>query len=100
MNDRQTTHAERKLRRRAIERIIVQYPDIAEEQLYRLFDYFRLEASSRDVALIASNPNIRPQYRQLCADHRIDRLRSFDRLFGVFAAVLAAASLVSLAASS
>lgn len=100
MTTSKTDTSERKLRRRAIERIIALYPDIGEEQLHRLFDYFRLEASSADVARIATNPRIRPQYRQLCRDHRIDRLRSVDRLFGVIAAVLAAVSLVSLTAGS
>ena len=52
MTDRQDKSSERSLRRRAIERIIAQYPDIDQEQLYRLFDYFRLEATSRDVARI------------------------------------------------
>ncbi|MFA7603542.1 MAG: hypothetical protein WCY29_11090 [Novosphingobium sp.] len=100
MTRKQTDSSERILRRRAIERVIAQYPDINEEQLHRLFDYFRLEASAAEVARIATNPRIRPQYRQLCRDHRIDRLRFVDRLFGVIAAVLAAVSVVSLVAGS
>lgn len=91
---------ERRLRRRAIERIVAQYPDIREEQLHRLFDYFRREASGGDVARIATNPRIRPQYRKLCRDHSIDRLRVVDRLFGLVAAVLAAVGLASIAAGS
>lgn len=100
MTNIKNSRSERSLRRRAIERIIAQYPHIGQEQLHRLFDYFRLEASTADVARIATNPRIRPQYRELCRDHRIDRLRSVDRLFGVIAAVLAAVSIVSLAAGS
>ena len=100
MTNCHTDTAQRKLRRRDIERIIALYPDIGEDQLHHLFDYFRREARSSDVARIATNPRIRPQYRQLCRDHRIDRLRSVDRLFGVVAAVLAAVSLVSLTAGS
>lgn len=100
MTRKQTDSSERTLRRRAVERVIAQYPDISEEQLHRLFDYFRLEASAAEVARIATNPRIRPQYRRLCRDHRIDRLRFVDRLFGVIAAVLAAVSLVSLVAGS
>jgi murein endopeptidase len=96
----QITRTERGLRRRAIERIIAQYPRIGEEQLHRLFDYFRREARTGEVARIASNPAIRTQYRQLCRDHKIDRLRSLDRLFGVVAAVLAATGLAALAAGS
>ena len=92
--------SERSLRRRAIERIIAQYPAISEQQLHRLFDYFRREASAGEVARIATNPRIRPQYRQLCADHRIDRLTRMDRLFGVIAAALAAAGVASIAAGS
>lgn len=92
--------SERTQRRRAIERTIALYPQISEEQLHRLFDYFRREAKAGDVARIATNPRIRSQYRQLCRDHSIDRLRSFDRLFGVIAAALAAVGLASIAAGS
>lgn len=92
--------SERSLARRAIERIVAQYPDISQEQLYRLFDYFRREASNREIARIASNPRIRRQYRALCRDHHIDRLKFFDWIFAIVAALLAAVTLASLAANS
>jgi hypothetical protein len=100
MTTKKNASNERVLHRRAIERIISQYPDITDEQLHLLFDYFRREATAGEVAKIATNPRIRPQYRQLCRDHRIDRLKYVDRLFGVIAAVVAAVSLASLAAGT
>lgn len=100
MTSKSDNSSERQVRRRAIERIILQYPDISEAQLHRLFDYFRREATRGDVARIAANPRIRPQYRELCRDHSIDRLKGFDRLFGIVAAVLAALGFASIVAGS
>jgi hypothetical protein len=92
--------SERSLRRRAIERIIAQYPSISAEQLHRLFDYFRREATAGDLTRIATNPDIRAQYRQLCRDHRIDRLRPVQRFVAIAATVIAALGLASLVAGS
>jgi murein endopeptidase len=100
MNNDRTEPSSRSLRRRAIERVIAQYPAISDEQLHRLFDYFRREATPADLTRIATNPAIRPQYRQLCRDHRIDRLRFVQRLVAIVAAVIAALGLASFVAGS
>lgn len=81
----------------AIERVISDYPGISEAELHRLIDYFRGEASSFDLAAIAANRRIRPQYQALCRDHRVDRLRAGQRLVtAVLAALLAFGALFSL----
>lgn len=81
----------------AIQRVILEYPNISEAELYRLIDYFRSEASPFDLAAIAANRKIRPQYRALCRDHKVDRLRSGQRtVTAVIAAVLALGALLSL----
>jgi hypothetical protein len=98
MTNHKIDASERLLRRRAIERVIEQYPMISEEQLHRLFDYFRREATPADLTRIATNPKIRPQYRLLCRDHRIDRLRFVQRIVAILAAVIAGLGLASLVA--
>lgn len=81
----------------AIERVISDYPNISEAELYRLIDYFRSEASTFDLAVIAANRKIRPQYQALCRDHRVDRLRGGQRIVtAVLAALLAVGALFSL----
>lgn len=81
----------------AIERVISEYPDISEAELHRLIDYFRGEASAFDLAAIAANREIRPKYQALCRDHRVDRLRSGQRVVtAVLAAMLALGALLSL----
>lgn len=100
MTTRNNNASERSLSRRAIERIVAQYPSISQDQLFRLFDYFRREASSGDIARIASNPHIRKQYRALCRDHHINRLKFVDWIFAAIAAALAAVALASFTAGS
>jgi hypothetical protein len=83
----------------AIERMILEYPDISEPELLRLIDYFRLEASAFDLGAIAANRKIRQQYRALCRDHHVDRLRSGQRtVTAILAAVLALGALLSFTA--
>lgn len=81
----------------AIERVISDYPNISEPELLRLIAYFRGEASPFDLAAIAANRKIRPQYQALCRDHRVDRLRAGQRtVTAVLAAMLALGALFSL----
>jgi hypothetical protein len=81
----------------AIERVILDYPDISEPELFRLIDYFRSEASAFDLGAIAANRNIRRQYQELCRDHHVDRLRAGQRTTtAVLAALLALGALFSL----
>jgi hypothetical protein len=78
-------------RRAEIERIIAAYPDISDAELYDVFQYFRNDASRRDKRRIATNPLLRGPYRQLCHDHRLDRLGMVGKILGgTFVAVLAA----------
>ena len=81
----------------AVERVISEYPNISEAELYRLIDYFRGEASTLDLAAIAANRKIRPQYQALCRDHRVDRLRTGQRaVVAALTALLALGALFSL----
>lgn len=84
------SEAARAARRTAIERTLERYPHLSPEGLTELTDYFHSEASSLDLALIASNEAIREPYRQFRAEH-VDPLKPRDWLRGlVFAAVVAA----------
>ncbi|MFT4026947.1 MAG: hypothetical protein QM676_09120 [Novosphingobium sp.] len=98
------THYDRRRNRAAarfaIERVIAEYPNVSEAELYRLIAYFRSEASAFDLAAIAANRKIRPQYRALCRDHKVDRLRSGQRtVTAVIAGLLALGALLSLTTS-
>lgn len=81
----------------AIERIVQDYPHISDPELYRLIDYFRSEASPFDLGIIAANRKIRQQYKALCRDHHVDRLRTGQRtVTAVLAVLLALGALFSL----
>lgn len=75
----------RAVRREAIERIIARYPAIAEDELHSVFTFFRHEATRGDRRRIKGNSAIAPQYRRICADHSLDRLRRVER--GILAAL-------------
>lgn len=65
-------------RRAAIERIIASYPAVGEAEVQDVLHYFKREASALDRGTIASNSDIERQYRQLCDDHYIDRLKPWE----------------------
>ena len=97
MATRSNERRNRAAARFAIERVISDYPNVSEAELYRLIDYFRSEASTFDLAVIAANRKIRAQYQALCRDHRVDRLRGGQRIVtAVLAALLALGALFSL----
>jgi hypothetical protein len=80
-----------------VERLIFRYPDVSTAEIHRLIDYFRNQATRFDLAAIAANRTIRTQYRALCRDHRVDRLRSWQRTITVaLAAILALGALFSV----
>lgn len=80
--------------RASIERIIAHYPDISDEELHKVLHYFRRDASALDRATIASNTEIAGRYRQLCDDHKLDKLGMVETVAAaVFAVALIAAIL-------
>jgi hypothetical protein len=82
--------------RASIERIIVHYPRLGEAELHSLFDYFRNHARPADLARLNTNPKTRVQYRALCRDHHVHRLRSGQRILtAILTAVFALGALVS-----
>ena len=87
--DKLTEHAElRVMRRLEIEAIIAGYPDISDDELKVLRDWFKREASALDVALVASNTDIREAYVVFRKEH-IDRFTAADWLRGfAFAATV------------
>jgi hypothetical protein len=95
MNTKEIT--DRVTRRIAIERIITRYPDISENDLRDVLDYFRHEASALDQATIASNDDIYAQYKALCADHHLERLKSSQIAIIAFAAVVVVGTMVTWA---
>lgn len=60
-------------RRLHIEATLAHYPYVTAVQLSDIISRFRREASAMEVASLASNPAIQPQYRQFRSQH-IDRL--------------------------
>ena len=83
MTTNRQDESDRAAHRSAIERIIAHYPDISEDELFAVIQYFRNEASAFDRGMIASNEEIRPQYRQFCDDHRLDRLKVVETAVAV-----------------
>ncbi len=82
-----STEHDRARHRAAIESIIARYPGIAEHELYAVFDYFRHEATSADRRAIAANRAIKRQYRQLCREHRLDRLGPLHKALALALAI-------------
>lgn len=81
-------------RRVRIERVLADYPRLADDQIGELIHWFRKEATALDVAMVASNPDVADRYRQFRADH-IDGLTGNDILRGLlFASVISAIVLV------
>lgn len=90
-NPSRSTPTDRALRRRGIEAVIARYPHVTDQDLERIFDFFRRESSGLDRRTIAANRRIRPQYRQLCQDHQIHRLPLIDTvvvLLGAFVLIV------------
>lgn len=73
-------------RRAQIEAVLADYPNVSPERLDELLHWFRKEASSLDVALVASNQAIAESYARFRADH-IDSLKGRDIVRGVLFAV-------------
>ena len=82
-------------RRSNIEAILADYPNIRTDQLEDLLLWFRREASSMDVAMVASNESIREGYSQFRAEH-LDRFKARDLAYAaaVVAAVVAVVALI------
>jgi len=80
--------------RAAMEREIARYPDLSDEELHRVLHYFRRDASALDRATIASNPEVVAQYRQLCEDHKLDKLGKVETIAVVVFGVLLLAAIL------
>lgn len=88
MSDHSPHISERAAHREAVERIIARYPDIDDDELYSLLNYFRREALARDRAIIASKAEIRRQYRHLSHDYSLGRLKMVEGAVAVAFVVL------------
>ena len=60
-----------------VERLLARYPALSERELAEVTHWFEREASALDVALVASNEDIREGYRRFRAD-QIDPLTFAD----------------------
>lgn len=60
-------------RRAHAERMLARYPALDREELAELLQWYRREASSMDVALLACNESIGERYRAFRNDH-VERL--------------------------
>ncbi|MET0587657.1 MAG: hypothetical protein ABWZ75_03965 [Novosphingobium sp.] len=96
MKPKNNETADRTVRRSAIERAIAHYPNIPDNELQDVLHYFRREASALERATIASNDAVYSQYRQLCTDHYLERLRPFEIAIAVTSATALIGAFVAL----
>lgn len=73
-SDDRTSRADRQAR---VEAALALYPDLDAGSLADVLQWFRKEASALDVAMLASNPDLRVPYEGLKADH-LDRFTVRD----------------------
>lgn len=87
--------ADRAGRRASIEAALANYPHLPPEQLSDVLQWFRSEASSLDVGLIASNPAIEQPYRAFRADH-VDRMTWRDGVRAIVFTLVVIAILIGI----
>ena len=81
-------------RRAHVEALLTAYPDVTAEEHTLIVNWFGQDATSLDVALVASNPAAQRGYRQFRAEH-VDKFtpRDMAKALG-FALVIAVAVLL------
>lgn len=82
--------------RAQIEAALADYPNLSEDRLAALVDWFRKDASALDVAMIASNEAIAEPYRQFRADH-IDQVTGKDVMKVVLVLLIVGAIILFIA---
>ena len=75
------------LDRARVEGTLARYPNIDPAEIERLVRWFNKEASAHDVAMVASNGDIREGYAQFRREH-VDRFTPKDIALAVIFAVL------------
>lgn len=83
-------------RRARAEELIARYHELDSEEVAELVQWYRREASSMDVGLLASNEAISESYRAFRRDH-VDRFSLRDKLVGALIVAGAAAGIGALA---
>jgi len=86
---------DRAVRRARIESVLAQYPNVDAQSIDDVLRWFRKEASSLDVALLASNHEIAEAYRRFRADH-VDPLTRGHTLRSVVFTAVALAIIVAM----
>jgi len=64
-------------RREQITALLSRYPQLSEGELEELHDWFKRGASALDLGMLASDPDIAPNYRSYRAQH-YDRITLMD----------------------
>ncbi len=85
--------------RAAAERALARYPVLKQDEIAALVRYISKDATALDRAAIASNADVHDQYRQLCRDHHLDRLRPLEIALvvaGIMAVVVIVAVIYTL----
>lgn len=84
-------------RRRAhVEALLGRYAELDGEELADLLQWYRREASSMDVALLASNESIREGYQAFRREH-VDKFSLKEKLVGALLVAGGAAAIGALA---
>jgi hypothetical protein len=63
--------------RSRIAALLMRYPDLPDNELDRIHQWFRRGASALDLGLLASDPKVAPHYRAYRADY-YDRIKPVD----------------------
>jgi hypothetical protein len=82
-------------RRACVAEVLAAYPEIDEKCLADILHWIKKEASSLDVALLASDPKAAEGYRRFHADH-LDRLTPGDIVKGILFVVAVAAVIAAI----
>lgn len=85
----------REARRTHIEALLADYPALDDEEIALVRNWFARQASSLDVAQVASNTAIAAQYRAFRAEH-IDRFSPRDMLNAAIAVAAIALCIVAI----
>lgn len=94
MSDPKAESGDPSVRFDQMEVLLQSYPDISDDELQDLKRWFTKEASSFQIASMASKKAIEPNYRKFRADH-IDKFSFFEGIIATVVVLIVAALIIS-----